>query len=192
MIFCSSLPQLFVGRLLFYCIVCVCLHSGFQRVVLLYVFTFLAPCCDVRISACKLCSVRPYPQLFVGSLISYLYHLCMFAYNGVQHILTISVPLWGSYKKDMGSFPVFSGVCVTAPGFIPGVSCSLCGSTWAHPWCLVVRVVAPGVIPDVEWSMCDSTWDHPWCLVESVWQHLGLSLVFSGVCVAAPGPIPGV
>ena len=28
---------------------------------------------------------------------------------------------------------------------------------------------APGFIPGVWWSLCGSTWVHPWCLVESVW-----------------------
>jgi hypothetical protein len=32
----------------------------------------------------------------------------------------------------------------------------------------------------------------PLVLVVSVWQHLGSFRVFSGVCVAVPGFIPGV
>ena len=40
---------------------------------------------SVTISAYKRCSARLYLQLFVGGLISYLYYLRLFAYNGVQH-----------------------------------------------------------------------------------------------------------
>jgi hypothetical protein len=32
-------------------------------------------------------SVRFYPQLFVGGLVSYLRHLCLFAHRGVKHIV---------------------------------------------------------------------------------------------------------
>ena len=56
-------------------------------VVLLCVFTFLVPCCDVRyyfhrISTETRCLVRLYLQLFVGG-----HYLCLFAHSGVQHIL---------------------------------------------------------------------------------------------------------
>ena len=40
------------------------------------------------ISALKRCSVRLYLQLFVGGIMSYLRNLCLFVYNGVQHIVT--------------------------------------------------------------------------------------------------------
>ena len=46
-------------------------------VVILCVFTFCVPCCDVRYDF----------QLFVGGLMSYLHYLCLFAYSVVQHIL---------------------------------------------------------------------------------------------------------
>jgi hypothetical protein len=36
----------------------------------------------------KQCSVRLYPQLYVGGLMSHLCYLCLFTYGGVQHILT--------------------------------------------------------------------------------------------------------
>jgi len=42
---------------------------------------------SVTISSYKLCSVRLYLQLFVVGLMSYLRYSCLFAYNGVQHIL---------------------------------------------------------------------------------------------------------
>jgi len=32
-------------------------------------------------------AVRPYLQLFVGALMSYLRYLCLLAYSGIQHIL---------------------------------------------------------------------------------------------------------
>jgi len=35
----------------------------------------------------KRCSVRLYPQLFVGGRMSYLHYLCLFTYSGVQHIV---------------------------------------------------------------------------------------------------------
>jgi hypothetical protein len=42
---------------------------------------------SVTISAYILFSVRLYLQLFVGVRMSYLCYLCLFSYNGVQHIL---------------------------------------------------------------------------------------------------------
>ena len=36
----------------------------------------------------KRCSVRLYLQLFVGGRMSYLRYLCLFAYSGVQHIMS--------------------------------------------------------------------------------------------------------
>ena len=57
-------------------------------VVLLCVFTFWVPCCDVRYNfRIKRCSVRLYLQLFVGRRMPYLRYLCLVVYNGVQHIL---------------------------------------------------------------------------------------------------------
>jgi hypothetical protein len=41
--------------------------------VLLYVFTFWVPCCDVRYN----CSARLYLQLFVRVLMSYLHYICL-------------------------------------------------------------------------------------------------------------------
>jgi hypothetical protein len=41
-------PKLFVGGLMSYlCCLCLFAYSGVQNVVLLYVSTFLVPCCDV-------------------------------------------------------------------------------------------------------------------------------------------------
>jgi hypothetical protein len=61
-------------------------------VVLLCVFTFWIPCCDVRKDfRIKLCSVRLYLQLFVGGIMSYLRYLCLLAYSDVKHILFFCV-----------------------------------------------------------------------------------------------------
>jgi len=66
-------------------------------------------------SASKRCSVLLYLQLFVGGLMSYLRHLCLVAYIGVQHIFGFS----SSYVPYVSSFSglsicysplVFSGV----------------------------------------------------------------------------------
>ena len=73
---------------------CLCLQNsptvfsrGFQVVhVLLYVSTFLVPCCDVHYNfRIKRCSVHPYPQLFVGGLMFYL--CCFIAHSGVMNDL---------------------------------------------------------------------------------------------------------
>ena len=56
--------------------------------VLLFLFTFRVPCCDVRYDFCiKLCLVRLYLQLFVGGLMFYLRYLCLLAHSGVKHIV---------------------------------------------------------------------------------------------------------
>jgi hypothetical protein len=51
-------------------------------------------------SASKRCSVLLYLQLFVGGLMSYLRHLCLVAYIGVQHIFCFS----SSYVPYVSSF----------------------------------------------------------------------------------------
>ena len=57
-------------------------------VVLLYFFTFLIPCCDVRYDfRIKRCSSFLYLQLCIQGLVSYLRYLCLLAHSGVQHIL---------------------------------------------------------------------------------------------------------
>ena len=43
--------------------------------------------------ALERCSVRLYRHLFVGGLMSCLRYLCLFVYNGVQHILCCFFPL---------------------------------------------------------------------------------------------------
>jgi hypothetical protein len=60
---------------------CVCLC-----IVMSYMFYHMSLRSEFRI---KLCSVNLYLQLFVGGLRSYLRYLCLLAYSGVQHILTI-------------------------------------------------------------------------------------------------------
>ena len=62
---------------------CSSFYGVFFCVVLLCVFTFWVPCCDVRYYfRIKRCSVRLFLQLM-----SYLRYLCLFAYSGVQQIL---------------------------------------------------------------------------------------------------------
>ena len=69
------------------CCLCLFVYSGVQNVVLLYVFTFLVPCCDVfydfRIKTMFGSSV-----LFVRGLMSYLCYLFLFAHIGIKHVLT--------------------------------------------------------------------------------------------------------
>ena len=48
---------------------------------------------SITISARKRRSVRLYLQLFVGGLMSYLRHLCLFAHSDVQHILCYCIVL---------------------------------------------------------------------------------------------------
>ena len=56
--------------------------------VLLCVFMFWVPCCDVRYDVfIKRCLIRPYLRLFVWGLMSYLRYLCLVLHSGVQHIL---------------------------------------------------------------------------------------------------------
>ena len=72
-------PRFLVGSVLFIVL---------DFVLSYYVSTFWVPCCDVRYDfRIKTYSVRPTLQLFVRGLVSYLHYLCLFAYNGVQHIL---------------------------------------------------------------------------------------------------------
>jgi len=56
--------------------------------ILLCVVTFWVPCWDVRtISVYKRCSVRLYPRLYVGGLMSCLRYLCLLAYSCDLRIL---------------------------------------------------------------------------------------------------------
>jgi len=59
----------------------------------------------------KRCSVRLYLQLFVGELMSYLRYLCLFAYSGVQHILTIWVSCTRQDLLDLHG-------CLGSPRFV--------------------------------------------------------------------------
>ena len=74
-------------------------------------------------------------QWFVGGLRSYLRYLCLLAYSGVQHILTIWVTWWLSYKRQelfalrehIGSPLVVDGVCVAHLfSFLCCVFCFVC------------------------------------------------------------------
>jgi hypothetical protein len=62
-------------------------NSVVHVVLLLFLFTFLGPCCEDHCD----CSVHLYPQLSVWLLLSYVWSLRMFAYNGAQHAFTIWV-----------------------------------------------------------------------------------------------------
>jgi hypothetical protein len=60
-----------------------------KLVLLLYFFTFLVPCCDVRYDyRVKTMFGSSLPPIVCGRLMSYLRCLCLFAYIGVQHILS--------------------------------------------------------------------------------------------------------
>jgi hypothetical protein len=64
-------------------------------VVLLCVFAFWVPCCDVHYDfAWKRCSIRLYLQLFVGELMSYLRYSCLIAYSDVQHTICCDFALF--------------------------------------------------------------------------------------------------
>ena len=55
-----------------------CSSFLFFVVVLLCVFTFRVPCCDVRYHfLLKRCSIHLYLQLFVGGLMSFFYVICV-------------------------------------------------------------------------------------------------------------------
>ena len=81
------------------------------HIVLLYVYTFLVPCCDVHYNfRIKRCSVHPYPQLFVGGLMFYL--CCFIRHSGVMNDLNNrSHKLWNiGYEADLA-------VCVVSSLF---------------------------------------------------------------------------
>ena len=59
----------------------------------------LASCCDVRYDST--CSIRLYPQLLVGGLMSYLCFLCLLVYSGVEHVLTIRITLHVSFTRQV-------------------------------------------------------------------------------------------
>ena len=64
-------------------------------VVLLCVFAFWVPCCDVHYDfAWKRCSIRLYLQLFVGELMFYLRYSCLIAYSDVQHTICCDFALF--------------------------------------------------------------------------------------------------
>ena len=59
--------------------------------VILIVFTFLVPCCDVHYEFClKRCSVRLYLQLFVRWLVSYcVFFLCLVMFNILSYHMSL-------------------------------------------------------------------------------------------------------
>ena len=114
--FSSSLLLVVCRRNMFY----LCYLSPALCHITVYDFMFLILCCDVRNDFCiKWCSVRLYPQLFVGG--SCLIYVCLpICYSGVKHVLVVRVTWWVSYKRQelltlrehLCSPPVFSGVRV--------------------------------------------------------------------------------
>ena len=91
-------------------------------VVLLCVFAFWVPCCDVHYDfAWKRCSIRLYLQLFVGELMSYLRYSCLIAYSDVQHTICCDFALF---------FLVLCTLC--------------CQFLWIFPF-----LIAPAVISNV-------------------------------------------
>ena len=70
-------PMFLVGGLMPYLSCNITLRSEFRVVM------------PATTSAKKRFSVRLYLMLFVEGLMSYLCYLCLLAYNGVQHVLTI-------------------------------------------------------------------------------------------------------
>ena len=91
--FDSTSPPVVCRRahvLLFF--LCVCLRIVMSNILSYHVFTFWVPYCDDRYdSNIKRFSVGIYTQLFVVWLMSYLRYLCLYAYNGAQHMLPICV-----------------------------------------------------------------------------------------------------
>ena len=76
---------------------------------------------SVMILALKRCSCRLYLQLFVGSISSYLYYLCLFAYYGVQHVLAST---WADPRILVGSvLLIFLVFCVLLFGLLVFVLC---------------------------------------------------------------------
>ena len=80
--FGTSLPRMFARGIRSYiCYLCWFLYSGVQHFVMLYVSTFLVPCCDVQYDFRIKNDVRLrlYPQLFVGGA-HVLFVLFLFVY----------------------------------------------------------------------------------------------------------------
>ena len=67
---------------------CCSSFEGFFCVVILCVFTFCVPCCDVRYDfRIKTMFGSSLPPIVCRWFMSYWRYLCLFAYSGVQHIL---------------------------------------------------------------------------------------------------------
>ena len=131
--------------------------------VLSYVLTFLVHCCDVRYDFIKTMFGSSLPPVVCrgggGGLMSYLYYLCFSVYTGFQHVLTIWVTWWASYKRQklltlrdhMGSPPVLGGVRVAHLfGFLCWVLFWLSSSCAMLPVCLDCQfLIAPLVFSNV-------------------------------------------
>jgi hypothetical protein len=73
---------------------CLCLfgYSGVQHFVLLYVFTFLGPCCDAFYDfRIKTMFDSSFSQVVCRRPMSYLCCLCLLAYSGVQNVVLLYV-----------------------------------------------------------------------------------------------------
>jgi hypothetical protein len=96
-------------------------HFVFQIYHLNY--TYWLPSCSLHfcnVSYKYYCSVRLYPQLFVGRLMSHIYYMCWFAYSGVQYVLTIRVTRRGCVIRDWNRSP-FASTWNHPPGLVRSV-----------------------------------------------------------------------
>ena len=96
-------------------------HFVFQIYHLNY--TYWLPSCSLHfcnVSYKYYCSVRLYPQLFVGRLMSYIYYMCWFAYSGVQYVLTIRVTRRMCVIRDWNRSP-FASTWNHPPGLVRSV-----------------------------------------------------------------------
>ena len=82
------------------CYLCLLAYSGVKEFVLLYVFTFFVPCCDVFYDfGLKTMLGTSFPPVVCRGFVSYLCQLYLLAQSGVKNILTIWVTWRVSYKR---------------------------------------------------------------------------------------------
>jgi hypothetical protein len=141
----NDLPPFFVAEFMSYlCYLCLYAYSDVQRIVLLYVFTFFVPCCDVHYDFC----IKSYSvQLFVGKLMSFLCYLYLFAYIGVKHVLTIRVMMVSVLIRDRNCLP-FTSALGSPTGF--GVHVLLIFLVF----CVVLFVFVLSCVPSVASVLC--------------------------------------
>jgi hypothetical protein len=135
------------------CYLCLYAYSDVQRIVLLYVFTFFVPCCDVHYDFC----IKSYSvQLFVGKLMSFLCYLYLFVYIGVKHVLTIRVMMVSVLIRDRNCLP-FTSALGSPTGF--GVHVLLiflvfCVVLFIFVLCLVYLMLPVSCVPNVASVLC--------------------------------------